>query len=132
VSANHWDPAPHERTYYRHALTGDLGWLVRRDGAEHILLDRPGQEIAKPFKPGEWTVEAEYRPLTRMQFAQVAFAADKALCLALGKHLLARREWLSMRDEDRIVFMQMGPRAGGGRQELFEAIMASLERYGGR
>lgn len=132
MKGDHWDPADHERTFYRHATTGDLGWMVRREGRDCIRLDRPAQEISRPYRESEWIAEREHRPLTKLQLVQIAFEADKRLCFFLGKHDLARREWLSMKDEQRIAWADKGPPAGGGRPELFAAILKVLERYAGK
>lgn len=132
MKGDHWDPAEHERTYYSHMTTGDLGWMVRREGRDCIRLDRPAQEIVRVYKEDEWRPEREHRQLNRYQLVQIAFEADKKLCFFLGKHEVARKEWLSMRDEQRITWAQNGPGAGSGRPELFQAIMKCLERYAGK
>jgi hypothetical protein len=132
VKEDHWDPTDHEKTYYRHITTGDLGWLVRREGKDCIRLDRPSQEITKVFREADWVPTTDYRPLTGYQLAQVAYEADKKLCFFLGKHDQARKDWLMLKDEERIAWRQKGPPRGGGRQELFKAIMATLERYAGK
>lgn len=132
MTPDHFDPPDHERVFYRHITTGDLGWLVRRDGKDCIRFDRPSQEIVKLFKESEWILEREHRPLTRLQLCQVAFEADKRLCFFLGKHDLARRDWLMLKDEDRIAWSQRGPGPGTGRRELFQAVMSVLERHAGR
>jgi hypothetical protein len=123
----HWDPADHERSYYRHVMTGDLGWMVRRDGKDCIRLDRPNQEIVKPFREQEWIPEHEHRPITRLQLVQIAYEADRKLCFFLGLHADARKEWASMREQDRLRWAQHGPGAGPGRQLLFTRIMAALD-----
>lgn len=132
MTPDHYDPPDHERVFYRHTTTGDLGWMVRREGKDHIRLDRPSHEIVRLFKPADWIEEREHRPLTRLQLTQIAFEADKKLCFFLGKHDLARREWLNLKDEDRIAWSQHGPGSGGGRRELFDAVMSSLARLAGR
>jgi hypothetical protein len=128
VKEDHWDPAPHERSYYRHVTTGDLGWMVRREGKDHIKLDRPAQDLVKLFRPEEWIVEQEYRTLTRQQFAQIAFEADKKLCHFLGEHDLARRQWLELHERVRIAWVNMGP-GHGLRAKLYAAIMATLQEH---
>ena len=129
MKADHWDPKEHERTYYRSMSSGELGWMVRREGVDCIKLDRPAQEIVQRYDPAKWAPEAAHRPLTKYQLAQIAFEADKRLCFFTGRHDLARREWLSMKEEDRIRFTQLGPGLGPGRRELFKAVMAALERF---
>lgn len=132
MKADHWDPAEHERTYYSHMTTGDVGWMVRREGKDCIRLDRPNHEIIRPYRQDEWQPELQHRPLTKYQLLQVAFEADRKLCFFLGKHDIARREWLSLKEEDRIKWGQFGPGSGSGRRELFNAVMAALERYAGK
>ena len=132
MNADNWDPPDHERVFYRHSTTGDLGWLVRRDGKDCVKYDRPAMDIVRPFRADEWIAELEYRPLTRLQLVQVAFEADKKLCYFLGRHELSRRQWLNLSENERIRWSTNGPPDTGGRQELFQAIMASLERYAGR
>lgn len=132
MTPDNWDPPDHERTYYRHTMTGDLGWLVRRDGKDYIKYDRPSHIMERPFRDQDWIAEREHRPLTRLQLAQVAFEADKRLCFFLGLHDQSRREWLSLKDEQRIAWSSAGPPNKGGRQELYQAVMAALARYAGK
>lgn len=132
MKGEHWDPADHEKIYYRHTTTGDLGWLVRREGRDCIRFDRPSHEMVRVFKEDEWIAEREHRPLTKYQLTQIAFEADKKLCFFLGLHSEARRDWLSLRDEDRIRWAEKGPPPRGGRRELWQAVMASLERFAGK
>ena len=124
-----WDPEEHERTWYSHTMTGDHGWMVRRDGRDCIRLDRPDQEIVKVYRDGEWKPELEHRPLTKLQLAQVAYEADRKLCFFLGLHDEARREWNAMREQDRLKWAQHGPGKGPGRMQLFMAVTGTLERY---
>lgn len=127
-----YDPPGHERVYYRHTITGDLGYLVRREGKDYIRLDRPAQDISKPFLAAEWIAEQEYRPLSRMQLVQIAFEADKKLCILLGLHDEGRKQWLNLRDEERIAWAAGGPPAKGGRKAVFLALMKALEEHAGR
>lgn len=118
-----WDPEPRERRYYRHARTGERAYLVEREGSTLVKLDRPNQDITKPYNPGEWIEEAEDFPMTRMQLARVAYEADQALCFALGE----RRgpDWMSMHPEQRIHWLRSGPERGE-RRGLFVAILKAL------
>lgn len=122
-----WDPKPSERRYYRNARTGDLGYLVERDGKDVIRYDRPNEEILRPYRQDEWIVEREHRKLTAAQIAHVAFEADKKLCLFIGLPNQANREWLSMKDEERIRWIKDGPSSGLARMHLFGAIKFALE-----
>lgn len=121
-----WDPAVHERVYYTHGQTGDRGWLVRREGKDCIKYDRSSEDIVRPFRPGEWKQVAEKRPMTRMQLAQVAFAADRQLCLYLGMPEKAKVKWMDLREQQRINWMRVGPRVNDIRITLFESIMEAL------
>lgn len=104
-----WDPEVKERTYFRDITTGDLGWLVRREGKPHIKLDRPMQDICKPMRPGQWKEENEHRPLTKYQIGMVTWAADQALCLPLGYHGEIGTEWGDLTDRQRIAWCKDGP-----------------------
>lgn len=115
-----------QRTAYRHRVSGDKGYLVSREGRDFILLDRPGDPLERPFRPDEWIAEAEHRPITPMQLTAITYAADRELCRALGLHALARREWLSVPERERIAFMQDGP-PKGPRHDLWLVIRAQLK-----
>lgn len=125
----HWDPTPAERRYFRHTSTGDLGYVVRREGKDCIRLDREMQEIIQPFRDGQWVEEREFKPFTLHQVAQLAFAADCALCRMMGKHKEAKAEYMTLPEKVRIDFMQNGPGEGGLRSELFKAIMKTLKPH---
>lgn len=127
-----WEPREHERIYVRSATTGDLGWMCKREGKQCVRLDRPMQEIIKPYLDTEWIPESDHRPLTRLQLSQIAFEADKALCLYIGMHDLARREWKLLTERQRITWTETGPGRGSGRRELFLAVMNSLGHLAGR
>lgn len=129
-----WEPENDERSYYRHARTGDLGYLVRKDGKDCIRLDRPMEELYQPMTDA-WVREDEHVPFSRFQVATVAWDADKALCRILGQHVEARSEWSSQSDKERIYFMARGPcekhgkdlkQVGGLRSELYKTIMGLL------
>ena len=130
VTLDDWDPLPSERTYYRSTSSGDLGYLVRRGGEDKIRLDRPMEEIIRPLRENEWQREQEFRPFARAQVAAIAFETDKLLCKMLGLHKEGKAEWLSLKDDDRIAFMQDGP-AGGNplRRDLYLAIRGILDPY---
>jgi len=118
-------PAPSARVYYRSSRTGDLGFMVTREGVDAIQLDRPNEEILRPFTVAEWQPEQASSGMSRVQMAHVAFAADCALCRCMGEHDLAKRDWLSMREEARIKFSERGP-SGGVRKRVFDAILGVL------
>lgn len=126
---DHWDPLPAERQYYRSTSDGNLGWLVRRDGKDRIRLDRPNQEIVKPFEQGKWIEEQEWKPFSRTQVSHFAWDCDIRLCKMLGLYQEAKREWLSLRDEERIEWMKSGPGPGNLRAEIYAAIMDVLRKH---
>jgi hypothetical protein len=125
---DHWDPKPDERILYRDTQTGDLGYLVRRGGKDRVRLDRPNEEIIRPLDD-HWAEENEYRPFNLFQVAAIAFESDKLLARMMGNHPEAKREWMSMREEKRIDFMQNGPSGNALRSELWTAIMGVLKPH---
>ena len=121
------DPDPGEREYYTHRQTGDLGWLVIRDGRQCIKLDRPGYDDIRPFSEDAWAKRVEPKPIIRNQAAQVAWAADRILLQFLGKPDLAKVKWIEMTEQKRIAWVASGPQTKGMRKRLYDAIMATLE-----
>ena len=123
-----WDPAPQEREWYRNVATGDLGWVVRRGGAQKIRLDRASEEIIRSLN-AEWVPENEHRPMTIAQVGQVAFEADRRLCWFIGMAENAKKEWADLNDDQRIMWMQTGPTKNPMRRELYEAVTGVLRKY---
>lgn len=121
-----FEPEEDQREWYRDRDSGDLGWLVRREGKSMIRLDRPMQEIIKPFRKNKWELEKQSRPMNKFQVTQVAFEADRKLCLVLGLHDKARREWLSLSDNQRIEWEREGPTSPLSRMTLYRAIKKAL------
>jgi len=128
IDSGYIEPLEHERVYYRHVSTGDLAYAITMDGKPHIKYDRPNEERVLPFNPSNWTPEDTYRPIPEAQLIQVAFEADKRLCLLLGHHDLARREWISLSETQRIKWTRQGPQSPPVRQRLYYAIKYVLER----
>lgn len=124
----HWDPPDHERTYYRHKQTGDLGYLVVREGQDKIRLDRPNEEVIRRFQGDDWIPELEHRPMTRAQAAQVAYEADRKLCGFLGLFDRSRKEWQLLHEDQRIHWVDNGPAGPPIRGDVFRAVMGALER----
>lgn len=120
-----WDPGPHERTFYRHHATGDRGWLVRREGKDMIRMDRVHEEL-RPYRESDWKRDTEARPFTVWQTAQVAFAADRQLCVFLGKHEIARKGWLDLSDAKRREWVEKGPGGDDIRTRLYDIILSVL------
>lgn len=126
-----WDPEPAERSYYSHAVTGDYGWMVRRDGKDAIRMDRPGTEDIRTFTPTEWVAKTDVRPLQLSQLAQVAFAADRQLCRCLGLHQFAKADWASLTQEKRRAWIEKGPQNHPDRKKLYEVVMGTLRHLAG-
>lgn len=125
MKEDHWDPAPDERTYYRSAEDNQRAYLVRREGKDMLRLDRTMEEILRPFTSA-WKPDNQVHPVNAQQLAQVAFAADRALCRVLGKHAQSHGDWLSLKEQARIKWMAHGPATGDIRDDLFDAIMGTL------
>lgn len=122
-----WDPAPNERAYYRSVGNGDRGYLVRRNGIDSVKLDRPMQDIVRPFKEHEWAPEKEQRPLNPIEKARIAYAADQELCRAIGLIRGSRKTWLDISDDMRIQWTNDGPERPEIRVKLFAMIMECLK-----
>lgn len=123
-----WDPPERERVWYRSRMDGNLGYLVVRGGKSRIRLHRPNEEIIRVFNEDDWIAEREHRPLTAAQTAQVAYEADAKLCAMLGDYS-KRHPWMNLSEEVRIKWIEKGPPAKPPiRRDLFECIMASLQR----
>lgn len=119
-----------ERTWYRRATDGQRGYLVQRpDGREFIRSDRPTDPTEYPFSPTSWLIEDDYKPMTLMQAAQVAFEADRALCRFIGLPERAREQWANLSPQKRILWMNEGPARPELRWELYDATMQILRKY---
>lgn len=116
-----------ERVYYRDVRTGDRGYMIEEDGKKCIKLDRPMHSVVRVYREQDWAADRETRPLTEAQCAQVAFAADVLLCKFLGYQALAKREWLLLKDTERIQWVQEGPPVGI-RQTLWRETMNLLAK----
>ena len=124
-----YDPPKHERKYYRHGTTGDLGWLVLRDGKDWIRLDRGegADEHLRPFRRLDWIEEHEHREMSQAHIARVAFEADKALCMALGMHERGQLDWMKLSDEARIKWVDRGPPMSHAlRRRLYDSVRFAL------
>jgi hypothetical protein len=128
MDAGYTEPPEHERVYYRHVSTSDMAYAVTKEGKPYIKYDRPNEERVLPFNPSNWIAVDTYRPIPEAQLVQVAFEADKRLCLLLGYHDLARREWIGLTETQRIKWMRHGPQVPPVRQRLFQAIKDVLNR----
>lgn len=126
-----WDPPAQAREWVTHTKEGSRGWKVKRGGRDYVKLDNPAFDHVIVYRESEWRPEHDHRPLTRWAIAKVAFEADKALCVALGQIALSKREWIDLKEEARLAWMQDGPT--GSRPEdkirrgLWARVMAELE-----
>ena len=126
---NNWEPDEHDRMYFRNKLEGNLGYLIKEDGKDKIKLDRPGEHIARPFKPNEWIQEKETRKFTQAQITQIAFEADKKLCQLLGDWDKGKRDWIGLGDKMRIDWIRYGPDDPPVRAHLYHAIMGTMSPH---
>ena len=132
---DNYEPPVGDRKFYRSATTGDRAYLVRRDGRDCVKLDRPMEDICKPFRPDDWIEEMKFAPLARAHIVQVAFEADKRLLPFLGLRLEARKEWLSLLDPERLQWLQDGPPRSKDknhqemRRALWDSTIAALEPF---
>jgi hypothetical protein len=124
------DPKPSDRVYYRSAKDGQRAYLVRREGKDMLKLDRPMEEILHRIDLENltgWVPDVQLHPLTKHAVGKVAYDADVALRRAMGIHMKPQEtEWLSMKEQDRIKWMESGPASGDVRMDLYDAIMGTL------
>lgn len=114
-------------TLLRHKVTGDLGRVVDRDGKQAIKVQRATKAVYFPVRTDEWEKAEVNRPLTRAHVVQVAWEADRKLCYILGDHESARKEWGSLRDEERASIIRSGPKGlTGARRDLWDMICETL------
>jgi len=115
-----------DRVYYQHAMTGDRGYSVVRNGVDSIRYDRPEEDYVVPHRQGEWKRMSTSTAHPKTLLVQVAYEADRKLCSILGRHSEARREWLELPPEKRIEWMNTGPKGSPVRELLFHRIMNTL------
>lgn len=118
-----------ERVWYRNERTGDIGYLeTDGSGQDKVRLDRPNDDPEMTtfvFDPNVWVQEKVHREYTIAQIARVAFEADRAVCFLDRQHDLAKREWASLKTEERAQWYHKGP-SGALRQAIYTAIMGVL------
>ena len=125
------EPTPADRVYVRNTRDGSRGWLVEKDGKQHVRLDNPALENLREYKPerGDWLIERESRPLTAHQVGKLCYIFDQALCFELGLHHRVKGEWLSMDTDERIDWIANGPPAPEIRRDVWLAIRDSLKDF---
>ena len=123
---DNWEPAPHERQWFRNVNSGERGYLVRTDGKDMIRLDRPTETNDKIYRPSDWVSDVQERPLTAYQLARVRFEADKFLRYFTGNPQSLKDDWLNLTDEQRQLWIKRGPRKPE-RADLWKAIGVALE-----
>lgn len=121
---------PKPRVWYRHVNSGQRAYLVKQNGVQMIRLDRPSEDITKPFDPTQWIPDSETRPMTRAQIAQICKVADRQLCHFLGLAKLAKREWFDMKEKERVEWIEgKGPLDPPARQRLFRVMYDEMEPW---
>ena len=118
--------------FYRDNRTGDIGSKVESGGRTYFQLDRPNEEIRKPFNESQHILDNAHRPLNGFQVAQIAFEADKQLCLCLGIHDKARRDWHGLEQEQRLGWRDEGPEHPIARVKLYRSIMKAMSHLTGK
>jgi hypothetical protein len=117
--------------WYQHRMTGDAGYRHRDEEMIHYHRGQDAMQVR--FAPADWIEQKEPRLLTEMMVADIAFHADRRLCYCLGDYAKARREWINLREEEKISFMQKGPHAVDrnleARKKLYDHIQSALEEY---
>lgn len=121
-----YDPPKHEREYFTHRQTGDMGWMVFRGHKPHVKYDRPGSDQVIPYRERDWMPRTEPRPLSPAQLAEVCFAADRQLCRRLGYREKADKTWESLSPQEKKQWIEEGPK-GGDREALYATIWSTLK-----
>lgn len=101
--------------------------MVRREGKDMIRLDREMEEILHPMDMGIWKADQQVHPINQHQLAQIAFMADRELCRVTGRTIEAKKDWLSLREQERVAWLQHGPDTGDIRDDLYDAIIGTLK-----
>lgn len=119
-----------QRSYFRHVKTADRAYLVEVNGVQMIKLDRPQEDIVKPFVPETWVPDGETRPLTRAQVAMCIKKFDQQLCHFLGHVKLARQNWEDMPEKERVQWIRgTGPEKPRIRQKAYRLLWGLLEGH---
>lgn len=114
------------KDYVRSTQTGDLGWLVQRDGQTFVQLDRAHEELI-PYREGSWKPDRSVHPFTLWQVAQIAHAADRQLCLYIGLPADSKKSWYDLKEAERSKWMSAGPEGPELRKELYKSIRSLFD-----
>jgi hypothetical protein len=120
-----------DKAYYRSRATGDLGYLVEREGKTWVKLDRAGPETLKEFAEQQWIVEEHRSPLNPQQLGKLTYEIDQLLCRAVGRGQEAKQDWIAKQNEEQQEWVDVGPCDDGIRDDLFDAVVGVLRRYTG-
>lgn len=115
------------KRHVRNAQSGDLGTIITVEGKEFVIYEGRQGQSPIPYRPREWIEETKPRTLTRLQCAEIAFAADQRLLYFLGEHVRAKKPWLSLREEDRKKFSETGPEEPKIRRLVYKSVMLATE-----
>lgn len=108
---------------------GQVGYTFERPaedgGGIGVKLDRKQQNIVLPWSKHKWVAE-ERGPLTPIQAARVAYAADAALRSVRGDY--AVKAWQDMREPDRLAWIAGLPAgADDERKRVHAAVVKALK-----
>jgi hypothetical protein len=113
------------RRYFRHAQTGDKGFLVQVDGEDRIQYERGAHVETVKYIPAHWNPADDERPLTMFHIGQLAYQCDVAVCKIAGIGPRLRKEWLALSDGERSTWTANGPPKGDlMRRMMFESVQA--------
>lgn len=127
-SEKDWDPKDGERCWMSHSLTGEKGWIVKRNGRIHVRFNHGDWETTRAYNATQWIADKQHRHFNRQQIVKVAFEADRELCMLLGERKLAMRTWNKLTDAQRRSWMDKGPKRLKVREELYKMIVNHLEK----
>lgn len=92
--------------WVRHKINGSLGRVIEEGGELLIKPDSPNTQVRYPKKLfGEWGKDANARRIPIGRLAEVAQAADRALC-SIHFELQKQPDWLSLKAEERKAWVE--------------------------
>jgi hypothetical protein len=126
--------ADEEKTWVRHHVSGDRGWLEDNPdepGVASVRLDRGGVATYRRYKAGpkgfsnEWPLDKDRRPITSYQVALCCYALDAEFMRAV-KHGKAK-DWIDLHQDMRNKWLKDGPEKDPTRKALFKAVHKVLD-----